>query len=69
MARVLIGVTLYNEEGEELAETLTGVVNSLPSLALRGIHWSEVVVCVVCDGRTKMAPSMARYATDVSAAC
>jgi len=57
--RLSICVTCYNEQGEELRRTLEAIALNLPSLAvMAGLHWSEVHVLIVCDGRSSMAPSM-----------
>jgi CheY-like chemotaxis protein len=102
--RLLIGITAYNEEGDELKRSLvrgwaswkhrdaasvhpfphsvtslllsqpvstpyaplqTGIAENLPSLQKAGLHWSEVAVAVLVDGRERAAPSMLEYASSV----
>ncbi len=59
--RLLICVTAYNEEGDELRRTLRGFAANLPFLEKAGLHWSEVAVCVIIDGLDRASPSMLDY--------
>jgi chitin synthase len=62
--RLAISITLYNEEGDELARTLEGIAANLPGLAkAHGVHWSEVLVVACIDGRERMSASMLDYVT------
>lgn len=59
--RLAVCITCYNEEGSELQRTLAGVALNLPKLAREGLHWSEVAVVIVLDGRAKMHPTMQAF--------
>ncbi|RYE83890.1 MAG: hypothetical protein EOO65_03190 [Methanosarcinales archaeon] len=56
--RLYIAITAYNEEGDELRRTLMGIADNLPKLAKAGLHWSEVCVCILIDGREAASQSM-----------
>ena len=56
--RLLVIVTAYNEAGDELTRTLMGIAANLPSLQAAGLHWSEMQVLIVLDGRAKASLSM-----------
>lgn len=56
--RMFICITCYNEEGDELRRTLQGVAANLPKLAKAGVHWSEVAVAIMIDGREVASQSM-----------
>ena len=51
----------HAEDGDELERSLTGIASNLPGLQQRGIHWSEVQVMVILDGRAKASSSMIDY--------
>ena len=51
--RMLVIITAYTEAGDELQRTLAGVAANLPSLQSAGLHWSEIQVLLVLDGRAK----------------
>lgn len=60
--RVVIGVTVYNEEGHELSESLKAVAKNIAVMnawppALR-IRPEEVLVVIVCDGVAKLSLSL-----------
>ncbi len=59
--RLAICVTCYNEDEEELRETLEGIAENLPYLAKMGIRWENILVVVVIDGRSKANPKMLEY--------
>ena len=59
--RVLLERWLAIEDGDELRRTLTGIAANLPGLLREGLHWSEVAVCVVMDGRERVSASMLDY--------
>jgi len=59
--RLAICVTCYNEDEEELRETLEGISENLPYLARMGIRWENILVVVVIDGRSKANPKMLQY--------
>jgi cellulose synthase/poly-beta-1,6-N-acetylglucosamine synthase-like glycosyltransferase len=61
--RLFICITAYNEDGAELRRTLTGIAANLPGLQRVGLHWSEIVVCVIIDGRERASASMIDYVT------
>lgn len=63
--RLYIIITAYNEDGDELHRTLTGVASNLPGLQKAGLHWSEVQVMLVLDGRAKASASMIDYLTSI----
>ncbi|CAK4709169.1 hypothetical protein LEN26_021087 [Aphanomyces euteiches] len=61
---MMIVITMYNEDAEELATTLRKVCNNVAYIqknALPGYKnddaWKNIVVCIVSDGRTKANPS------------
>ncbi|RHZ42904.1 hypothetical protein DYB26_011526 [Aphanomyces astaci] len=61
---MMIVITMYNEDAEELATTLRKVCNNVANIqknALPGYKgddaWKNIVVCIVSDGRTKANPS------------
>ncbi|KAF0686055.1 Aste57867_22117 [Aphanomyces stellatus] len=61
---MMIVITMYNEDAEELATTLRKVCNNVAHIqraALPGYKgddaWKNIVVCIVSDGRTKANPS------------
>jgi chitin synthase len=47
--------------GDELRRTLLGIANNLPRLAKLGVHWSEICICVLLDGRESASRSMVDY--------
>lgn len=59
--RLMIGITCYNEEGDELKRTLAGIASNLTRLCRGGLHWSEIAVMIILDGRAKMHASMVQY--------
>ena len=59
--RLAAVVTGYNEDGDELRRTLTGIAANLSTAHKVGLHWSEVVVFIVIDGRDRISPSMVDY--------
>lgn len=56
--RLFIAVTCYNEDGDELRRTLQGIASNLPKLYKVGLHWSEIAVCILMDGREQASASM-----------
>ena len=61
--RLAAVVTGYNEDGDELRRTLTGIAANLSTAHKVGLHWSEVVVIILIDGRDRISPSMVDYAS------
>ncbi|CAK4411240.1 unnamed protein product [Aphanomyces euteiches] len=61
--KVFITVTMYNEHGDELKGTLTGLAKGLRYMCKEyGVdYWKHVAVAVVSDGRTKASPSCLEY--------
>ena len=43
----------------------SGIAENLPDLQRAGLHWSEVAVVVIVDGRDRASTSMFEYATNV----
>ena len=60
--RMLICVTVYDETGDDLKRTLEGIAANLPGLFRAGMHWSELCVAVILDGRDRAHPSMLSFA-------
>jgi len=56
--KIMICVTCYNESGDELGRTLSGIASNLDAWQDQGIDWREVCVCIVYDGRARMHQSM-----------
>ncbi|RHY33381.1 hypothetical protein DYB32_001667 [Aphanomyces invadans] len=61
--KVFITVTMYNEDGEELKGTLTGLAQGIRYMCKEygDDYWKHVAVAVVSDGRTKASPSCLEY--------
>ncbi|OQR89467.1 chitin synthase (Chitin-UDP-GlcNac-transferase) [Achlya hypogyna] len=62
--RMLIVVTMYNEDASEIEATLHKVANNVAYLRRHGLPgyegddaWQNILVCVVSDGRSKANPS------------
>ena len=60
---LFIVVTMYNEEDELFARTMTGVIKNIEYMNSRTNSktwgkdaWKKIVVCVVSDGRAKINP-------------
>ncbi|ORY03061.1 chitin synthase-domain-containing protein [Clohesyomyces aquaticus] len=60
---LFIVVTMYNEEDELFARTMTGVIKNIEHMNSRTNSktwgkdaWKKIVVCVVSDGRAKINP-------------
>lgn len=60
---LFIAITMYNEEDELFARTLTGVIKNIEYMNSRTNSktwgkdaWKKIVVCVVSDGRAKINP-------------
>jgi hypothetical protein len=60
---LFIVVTMYNEEDELFARTMSGVIKNIEYMNSRtksstwgGEAWKKIVVCVVSDGRAKINP-------------
>ena len=60
---LFIVVTMYNEEDELFARTMTGVIKNIEFMNSRTNSktwgkdaWKKIVVCVVSDGRAKINP-------------
>lgn len=58
--KIMMVVTMYNEEPDELERSLRGVAVNLDQLA-PGVTWEEIVVVIVCDGREKMNKACLEY--------
>lgn len=52
--KVCVCITMYNEDADELYRSLHGIASNLRHLDALGIHWTQVQVCVVADGRGKL---------------
>ena len=59
--RIAAVITGYNEDGDELRRTLTGIAANLSTAQKMGLHWSEVCVFIIMDGREKISSSMVDY--------
>ena len=59
--KLLVVVTAYNEPGDELERSLKAFAANISRLELDGLHYSEIYVLLVLDGRVKMASSMQDY--------
>ena len=64
--RLFIVVTCYNEEGDELRRSLTGIASNLTALQAVGLHWSEIAVLIIIDGREKVNCTMIDELTGLS---
>lgn len=60
---LFIVITMYNEEDELLARTLSGVIKNIEYMNSRTSSktwgkeaWKKIVVCIVSDGRAKINP-------------
>jgi chitin synthase len=60
---LFIVITMYNEEDELFARTMTGVIKNIEYMNSRTTSktwgkdaWKKIVVCVVSDGRAKINP-------------
>jgi len=62
--QICVVVTCYNEDAEELRETLHGLANNMEALEDLGISWRQVQVCVIIDGLSKASESMLVYLQD-----
>ncbi|OQR84252.1 chitin synthase (Chitin-UDP-GlcNac-transferase) [Achlya hypogyna] len=69
---MMLVITMYNEDGGELAQTLRKVCNNVKYMqrnALPGYEgddaWQNIVVCIVSDGRTKANPSATSFLRDI----
>jgi hypothetical protein len=59
--KLFIVITLFNETGDELVGTLSGIAGGLEAIYdLCGFTWHDVLVVCVQDGREKMHKSMER---------
>ena len=54
-------ITCYNEIGDDLERTLSGLASNLDAWQQQGVDWREVAVCVVYDGRDRIEKSMLEY--------
>jgi cellulose synthase/poly-beta-1,6-N-acetylglucosamine synthase-like glycosyltransferase len=62
--RLSIGITCYNEPGDELRRTLVGIAENLPKLnRVAGLHWSEIMVTITMDGIDYMSTQMRDFLT------
>lgn len=61
---IAICVTMYNENVEDLMESLEGIAENLPYLDANGVEWTNILVCVVADGRLKMDKSVVEYMSE-----
>jgi chitin synthase len=58
--KILIAITLYNEDAELLARTLHGVIKNIADLCKHETAgfgregWRKIVICVIADGRQKL---------------
>lgn len=60
--KLVIGITAYNEDGNELKETLRAVAHNLDHLCeTYDMHPKEVLVILIFDGRERMSESMQQY--------
>ena len=64
--RLLIGVTVYNEQADELQASLTALLRNLRELqsvkaASHTLEWNEVMVLFIVDGADKLSDSAAEY--------
>ncbi|EQC34234.1 hypothetical protein SDRG_08436 [Saprolegnia diclina VS20] len=69
---MMLVITMYNEDGAELAQTLRKVCNNVKYIqknALPGYEgddaWQNIVVCIVSDGRTKANPSATSFLREI----
>lgn len=57
---LFIVITMYNEDEKLFCGTMAAVVENIQALCTPGIleeeGWQQVVVCIVADGRLKVAP-------------
>ena len=65
---LMVVITMYNEDADELRSTLRKVCNNVKYLKERSLPgyeghnaWENVLVCIVSDGREKANPSTLRY--------
>jgi chitin synthase len=64
---MMVMITMYNEQREELDRTLKGVAENIEYLGERlgdAEFWKRVVVCIVSDGRTKANSDTLDYLTE-----
>ena len=62
--QICVVITCYNEDAEELRETLQGLAANLDGLDDLGFSWKQVQVCVIVDGLSKASESMLVYLED-----
>ena len=62
--QLCVVITCYNEDAEELRETLHGLASNLEALDALGFSWQQVQVCVIIDGLAKASESMLVYLQD-----
>lgn len=67
--QLCVVITCYNEDAEELRETLHGLANNLEGLDALGFGWQQVQVCVIIDGVAKASESMLVYLQDELKMC
>eukprot|EP01138_Halocafeteria_seosinensis_P007332 gb/GECG01007496.1/.p1 GENE.gb/GECG01007496.1/~~gb/GECG01007496.1/.p1 ORF type:complete len:2327 (+),score=325.61 gb/GECG01007496.1/:1-6981(+) len=60
-------ITMYNEDADELSRTLRGIAGNLTHLEAIGIPWTDVLVCIVVDGRHKMNNFTKEYLKEMHA--
>lgn len=60
--KLVVSVTCYNEDGDELQRSLEGIAANLSSLQALGYSWKEIAVVVIIDGEEKANPSLLEYA-------
>ncbi|KAI8810960.1 chitin synthase-domain-containing protein [Cladochytrium replicatum] len=55
--KIMIVVTMYNEDAELFVQTMEGVYKNIEFLVDRKgeaeVDWNNIVVCIICDGRKK----------------
>ncbi|EMD35236.1 chitin synthase [Gelatoporia subvermispora B] len=67
--KLFIVVTMYNERDDLFARTMFGVTKNIAHLCgeKASLHWTEVVVCIVSDGRLKINHRTLKYITALGA--
>lgn len=60
--KLIIGITAYNEDGDELKQTIRAVASNLDDISAKyGIGTKEILTILILDGRQKMSSSMEQY--------
>lgn len=61
LCKILICITIYNEEETELRDSLTSVAENIDSFVKTGISNEQIAVFLIQDGIEKLSPSMIAY--------